>query len=106
MKYILSILIFFGGLSLQAQTARLVYNPKKAVDTLEASCGSCQFDMPKKACFLAIRKDGKAYEVSGTGLDDHGDAHALDGFCMAIRKAAVQGKIRKGKYVVTYFKLL
>lgn len=106
MKYILSILIFFSGLSLQAQTARLVYNPKKAVDTLEASCGSCQFDMPKKACFLAIRKEGKAYEVSGTDLDDHGDAHALDGFCMAIRTAAVQGKIRKGKYVVTYFKLL
>jgi hypothetical protein len=106
MKYVLSALILFAGLGLQAQTSQLVYNPKKAVDTLEASCGSCQFNMPKKACFLAIRKDGKAYEVSGTGLDDHGDAHALDGFCMAIRKAAVQGKIQKGKYVVTYFKLL
>ncbi len=106
MKYILSILIILSGLTSQAQTPKLVFNPKKAVDTLEASCGSCQFNMPKKECFLAIRKDGKAYEVTGTGLDDHGDAHALDGFCMAIRKAAVQGKIVKGKYVVSYFKLL
>lgn len=106
MKYILSILIILSGLTSQAQTPKLVFNPKKAVDTLEASCGSCQFNMPKKECFLAIRKDGKAYEVTGTGLDDHGDAHALDGFCMAIRKAAVQGKIVKGKYVLSYFKLL
>lgn len=106
MKYLLLFLIFVSSLSLQAQTPRLVLNPKKPVDTLEASCGSCQFNMPKKECFLAIRKDGKAYEVTGTGLDDHGDAHALDGFCMAIRKAAVQGRIHKGKYVVTYFKLL
>ena len=106
MKYILSILIILSGLTSQAQTPKLVFNPKKAVDTLEASCGSCQFNMPKKECFLAIRKDGKAYEVTGSGLDDHGDAHALDGFCMAIRKAAVQGKIVKGKYVVSYFKLL
>jgi hypothetical protein len=106
MKYILSILIILSGITLQAQIPKLVYNPKIAVDTLEASCGSCQFNMPKKECFLAIRKEGKAYEVTGTGLDDHGDAHALDGFCMAIRKAAVQGRIHKGKYVVTYFKLL
>jgi hypothetical protein len=106
MKYLFGALLFFCCLNLHAQTTKLVYNPKKAVDTLDASCGSCQFDMPKKECFLAIRKDGKAYEVKGTGLDDHGDAHALDGFCMAIRKAAVQGKIIKGKYVVTYFKLL
>ena len=106
MKYVISFLILLCGISLQAQTTRLELNPKNPVDTLEASCGSCQFNMPKKECFLAIRKNGKAYEVSGTGLDDHGDAHALDGFCMAIRKAAVQGRIHKGKYVVTYFKLL
>ncbi len=76
------------------------------IDTLEASCGSCNFKMTKKGCFLAIKKDGVAYEVKGTGLEDHGDAHAKDGFCMAVRKARVQGKIDNGVFVAQYFELL
>ena len=51
-------------------------NPSLPVDTLAASCGSCNFKMAKKGCFLAVKKDDIAYEVKGTGLDDHGDAHA------------------------------
>ena len=39
-------------------------------------------------------------------LDDHGDAHAADGFCMAVRKARVQGKVENGFFVATYFELL
>jgi hypothetical protein len=76
------------------------------IDTLAASCGSCNFKMAKKGCFLAVKKDDIAYEVKGTGLDDHGDAHAEDGFCMAVRKARVQGKVEKGFFVATYFELL
>jgi hypothetical protein len=44
--------------------------------------------------------------VEGTDIDDHGDAHGEDGFCNAIRKAQVQGKVEGDKFVVTYFKLV
>lgn len=74
---------------------------------VEASCGQCQFGMTsKKGCDLAVRIDGKSYFVEGTKLDDHGDAHAKDGFCEAIRKAEISGEIINDKYVVTSFKLL
>lgn len=74
---------------------------------VEASCGQCQFHMTgKKGCDLAVRIDGKAYFVDGTKIDDHGDAHASDGFCEAIRKAEVQGEIVDGRFKATYFKLL
>ena len=74
---------------------------------VEASCGQCQFGMTsKKGCDLAVRIDGKSYFVEGTKLDDHGDAHAADGFCSAIRKAEVAGEIVNEKYVATSFKLL
>lgn len=74
---------------------------------VEASCGQCQFGMTsKKGCDLAVRIDGKSYFVEGTKLDDHGDAHAEDGFCSAIRKAEVSGEIVNDKYVATSFKLL
>lgn len=74
---------------------------------VEASCGQCQFGMKSKSgCDLAIRIEGKSYFVEGTKLDDHGDAHAEDGFCSAIRKAEVSGEIINEKYVATSFKLL
>lgn len=74
---------------------------------VEASCGQCQFGMKSKSgCDLAVRIDGKSYFVEGTKLDDHGDAHAEDGFCSAIRKAEVSGEIVNDKYVATSFKLL
>ncbi|ACU06785.1 hypothetical protein FIC_00318 [Flavobacteriaceae bacterium 3519-10] len=74
---------------------------------VEASCGQCQFKMKdKKGCDLAVRLDGKAYFVDGTDIDDHGDAHSSAGFCNAIRKAEVTGKIKEGKFVATSFKLL
>ena len=78
----------------------------KKIRVVEASCGECQFHMEGKGCHLAVRIDGKAYFVDGTGLDDHGDAHAADGFCEAIKKAEVQGKIINNRYKVSYFKLM
>lgn len=77
----------------------------KKIQLVEASCGECQFHMDGKGCHLAVRIDGKAYFVDGTNLDDHGDAHAADGFCEAIKKAEVQGEIINNRYKVSYFKL-
>lgn len=75
--------------------------------TVEASCGQCQFGMTsQKGCDLAIKIDGKAYFVDGTAINDHGDAHADDGFCEAIRKAKVTGHIKDGRFVASSFKLV
>lgn len=81
-------------------------DPTKPIQTVEVSCGECQFKLKGKSCDLAVRIDGKAYFVDGTDIDDHGDAHGKEGFCNAIRKAEVQGTVEKGRFVVTYFKLL
>ena len=103
MKKIISIIVFFFCVTLQAQDKKTEQKPQ----VVEVSCGQCQFGMQsKKGCDLAVRIDGKTYFVDGTKLDDHGDAHAEDGFCNAIRKAEVVGEIKDNKFVVTYFKLL
>lgn len=97
---------------LAAFTATAQSKPAGKLDTskpvliLEASCGTCNFEMKGKGCFLAVKYEGKAYAVEGTGLDDHGDAHEEKGFCMAVRKAKVQGSLKEDKFVVTYFELL
>ena len=62
--------------------------------------------MEGKACDLAVRIDGKSYFVDGTDIDQHGDAHAADGFCAAVRKAEVVGEIVDNRFKATYFKLL
>lgn len=73
---------------------------------VEAACGECRFHMKGKGCHLAVRIDGKPYLVEGTDIDDHGDAHSKEGFCNAIRKAQVSGKIVHDNYVATSFRLL
>ena len=78
----------------------------KEIMTVEASCGQCKFKMKGDGCDLAVRIDGKSYFVDGTVIDEHGDAHAEDGFCNAIRKAEVQGTVVNNRFVSTYFKLL
>lgn len=71
-----------------------------------ASCGMCNFGMKnKKRCNLAIQINDEAYDVKGTGIDDHGDSHAKDGFCNAIRVAKVSGTIKKGIFVADLFSL-
>ena len=81
-------------------------DPGKKVQVVETACGECQFKLAGKGCNLAIRIDGKAYFVDGTDIDSHGDAHAEDGFCKAVRKAEVQGNLVNDRFKVTYFKLL
>ena len=91
----------------QSQTKTLATpDNSKKIQTVEASCGMCQFGMKAKDCSLAVRIDGKSYFVDGTSIDEHGDAHGKDGFCEAIRKAEVQGEIANNRFVATYFKLL
>ena len=77
-------------------------------DTLlvEAACGQCRLGLPGKSCDLAVRVEGRAYFVAGTGIDGHGDAHAQDGFCNAIRQARVLGAVTDGRFNVRYFHLL
>ena len=74
---------------------------------VEAACGQCQFGMrDKSGCDLAVRIDGKSYFVDGTDIHKHGDAHATDGFCSAVRKAEVVGEIKEDRFVASSFKLL
>ena len=108
MKIILSILCCIMAMTSFSQTmeSKLKFDPSKKVQVVEASCGECQFKLPGKGCDLAVRIDGKAYFVDGTKIDDHGDAHASDGFCEAIRKAEVQGEIVDNRFKATWFKLV
>lgn len=73
---------------------------------VETACGECMFGLAGESCDLAVRIDGQAYFVDGTTIDDHGDAHAEDGFCNAIRKANVAGKIENGRFIAASFELL
>lgn len=79
---------------------------KKKIQIVDAACGECRFKMDGNGCHLAVRIDSTAYFVDGTSIDSHGDAHAKDGFCNAIRKAEVQGEIVNKRFKATYFKLL
>lgn len=73
---------------------------------VEAACGECKFGLAGTSCDLAVRIEGKAYFVVGSAIDDHGDAHAADGLCNAIRRAMVSGAIKDDRFVATSFRLL
>lgn len=77
----------------------------KPLLTVDASCGQCKFHMSGKGCHLAVRINGKSYFVDGADIDSFGDAHGEDGFCMAIRKAEVQGQVVNNRFKLTYFRL-
>jgi Family of unknown function (DUF6370) len=110
MKYILFLFVTLAVCNVScAQTKASqtnIVDATKPIKIVEVSCGQCQFKMAGKGCSLAVRIKGRSYFVDGTSIDEHGDAHADDGFCKAIRKAEVQGKIVKNRFVATYFKLL
>lgn len=102
MKKLIVAVILFVTVSISAQDKK--EQPKPQI--VEASCGQCQFKMKGSNCELAVRIDGKCYFVDGTSLDAHGDAHAKDGFCAAIRKAEVVGEIVDNRFKVSSFTLL
>ncbi len=98
--------IFFL-LVLMISTSAFSQNSKPKKQIVEVACGLCQFDRTdRKGCNLAAKINDKIYFVEGTEIDDHGDAHAKDGFCNAKRKAEIVGEIKNGRLVVSYFKLL
>lgn len=104
MKKIITVAFFLiGTASMNAQEKKTA----QKTQVVEASCGQCQFGMKDKpGCDLAVRIDGKSYFVEGTDINKHGDAHAHDGFCSAIRQAEVVGEVKDNKFVVSHFKLL
>lgn len=95
-------------LSINAQENKSIgkLDEKKKVYEVLASCGTCNFKMKAPGCPLAIKLEGKYYFVDGTKIDDHGDAHADDGFCNAIKKAKVQGSIKGDRFNATYFEIV
>ncbi len=107
MKTILTLASLLIGLWYQAQEqpAKQQLDKKKKIYEVLASCGTCNFKMKAEGCPLAIKYDDKYYLVEGTSLDDHGDAHADDGFCNAIKKAKVQGKFEGDRFKSTYFEI-
>jgi len=72
---------------------------------VEAACGQCLLGLPGTGCDLAVRIDGLAYFVDGSGIDDHGDAHAKDGLCNKIRVAKATGEVIGGRFQATSFTL-
>lgn len=73
---------------------------------MKVACGQCKLGLSGHGCDLALRYKGKAYFIDGTTIDQHGDAHADDGFCNAVREARVQGEVVKNRFKVTFFELL
>lgn len=73
---------------------------------LETSCGQCNFKMAGSGCTLAVKIENIPYFAKGVDIDDYGDAHASDGFCLKIRKAKVSGFLQNEQFVVKSFELL
>lgn len=104
-----ALLVFSATLASQAQdkaATTTAPDKSKEIMVVDAACGQCRLGLEGKSCDLAIRIDGKSYFVDGTTVDSHGDAHAKDGLCNAIRKAKVQGELVDNRFKATYFELL
>lgn len=81
-------------------------DPNKPLTVVETSCGECNFNLPGMSCDVAVRLPGGSYYVDGVGIKEFGHPHDANGFCVAVRKAEVQGAVVDGRYKATYFKLL
>lgn len=106
---IVLIACFFCIQQIQAQTNQTdisVADTTQKIEIAEVSCGQCQFHLAGNGCDLAVRINKVAYFVDGTDINSHGDAHAKNGFCNSIRKAALQGKLVNNRFKATYLKLL
>ena len=64
----------------------------------------CNFGMDAKdGCSLAIKIGEATYPVKGTGIDDHGDSHAKDGFCNAVSVVSVVGNVKDNLFLAESF---
>lgn len=108
-SFVLLLLISASAYVANAQTTIANAKTPALADTfqiVEAACGQCKFGLKGDDCNLAVRINSQAYFADGTKIDDHGDAHADDGFCNKIRKATVSGRIINNRFLATSFKLL
>ena len=92
--------------SLTLLSCASVKETSKINQVANVSCGICQFNMTGDECDLAVEIDEKYYYTVGSGIDEHGDSHADDGFCNAIRKANVVGEIKHGVFYIESLQLL
>ena len=101
------VLMVFGSGCKPTQRAEDARRPvASATQEVEAGCATCVFDMEDVVgCKLAVKIDGTAYLVTGSEIDDHGDAHAPDGLCQVARAAVVLGGIEGDRFVAKKFRL-
>jgi Family of unknown function (DUF6370) len=72
---------------------------------VEIGCALCIYRMPGvNDCVLAAKVDERALLVDGSGIDDHGDAHAADGLCNTARKVRAVGVVQGDRFVVTHLR--
>ena len=62
------------------------------------SCGTCKLGVKEGGCSLSVKIGDTVYPVKGTGIHDHGDAHASDGFCSAVRVAWAKGQMKENVF--------
>lgn len=100
MKYLATLLILIGSITVNAQEKEKTYK-------VLAACGTCQFNMNSATgCALAIQVAGKNYWVDGSHIADHGDEHADDGMCETIRKAEIAGVFTDDRFKASSFVLI
>ena len=100
------VLVLGSAMAQKTNVVPLKKDSTRKVQIVETACGECQFGLKGKGCHLAVRINGTAYFVDGTDIDSHGDAHADDGFCNAVRKAEVQGTVINNRFNVNWFQLI
>ena len=86
-----------------SNTGQLAPEPQVtgATHEIEAGCAMCIYEMPDiEECVLAVRWDDKDWLVDGSGIDDHGDAHASDGLCLVARPGKMVATSTEGNRVV------
>ena len=98
--------ICFIAITLFMMSCASVKETSKISQVANVSCGICNFNMTGDKCDLAVEIDDKFYYTVGSGIDEHGDSHASDGFCNAVRKANVIGEIKHGVFYIESLTLL
>ncbi len=72
-----------------------------------AACARCVLGMEGVPdCRLAVQMGNRRYLVQGSGIDDHGDAHAKEGLCNVARRAVVRGAVAGDRIVIDEMRIL
>jgi hypothetical protein len=94
------------GLGQVANNLAQLPDPNKPLLNVEATCGECNYNMPGMGCDLAVRLPEGTFYVDDMGIKAFGHPHDENGFCVAVRRAEVQGEVVNGRFRASYFKLL